>query len=75
MPNEVMIWRHTVTYLAVVLAISLLGAVALTWWIGSVSLGIHREDRRSAHAPVTLHGMAPGRTSRVARRSTGWHWA
>ena len=60
--------------IAVVLAISLLGTVGLAWWIGSVSLGIHREDRRS-RTPVTLHGMAPGRTTRVARRSTGWHWA
>jgi hypothetical protein len=61
--------------IAVVLAISLLGTVGLAWWIGSVSLGIHREDRRSPRTPVTLHGMAPGRTTRVARRSTGWHWA
>jgi hypothetical protein len=66
-----------VTYLAAVLAISLLGTVGLAWWIGSVSLGIHREDRRSEHALFTLRGMASGRTSRVARRSTGWHchWA
>jgi hypothetical protein len=63
-----------VTYLAVVVAISLLGTVGLAWWIGSVSLGIHREDRRSAHAQAILHGMAQGRTSRVARRSTGWYW-
>jgi hypothetical protein len=60
--------------IAVVLAISLLGTLGLAWWIGSVSLGIHREDHRSARTLVTLHGMAPGRTSRVARRSTGWRW-
>jgi hypothetical protein len=63
------------TYFTVLAVISFLGIVALVGWIGSVSLGIRREDRRSAHSTsVTLRGIAPGRASRVARHSTGCHW-
>jgi hypothetical protein len=63
------------TYFTVLAVISFLGTVALVGWIGSVSLGIHREDRRNRHdTSVSLHGMAPGRASRVARQATGCHW-
>jgi hypothetical protein len=63
------------TYFVALAVISFLGIVALAGWIGSVSLGIHREDHRSRHnTSVSLHGMAPGRASRVARQATGCHW-
>jgi hypothetical protein len=70
MPNEVMTWEAIMTGVAVLAVISLLGIVAVVGWIGYVSLGIHREDRRGTGiAPVTL-----SRASRIARHSTGAHW-
>ena len=63
------------TGLALVVAISLFGTIGLAWWIGSVSLGIRREDRQSRHnASATLRDMAPSRESRIARQATGCHW-
>jgi hypothetical protein len=63
------------TYFIVLATISFLGIVALVGWMGSVCLGIHREDHRSRRRiPATLHGTAPGRASRVARQATGCHW-
>jgi type II secretory pathway pseudopilin PulG len=64
-----MTWEATMTGVAVLAVISILGIVSAVIGIAYVSLGIRRDDRRSVvGAPAAL-----SRASRIARHATGAH--
>lgn len=54
---------------AVLAVISFAGIVSAVLWIASVSLGIHRDDRRGA---LSIQ-VTRSRLSRIARQATGAH--
>jgi hypothetical protein len=58
-------------------AIALVGIVATACWIIGVALGIRRGDKASLAVTTGAAqvGSDQGRVSRLARHSTGLHWA
>jgi hypothetical protein len=76
-PNDMVRWRPTMTGFAVLAGISFIGFMAALSWVVLVSIGIRRDDPGSVFKASSAdpNGVVPDRMARIARRSTGVHWA
>jgi hypothetical protein len=65
------------TGFAVLAIISLVGFMAALGWVALVSIGIRRDDPGSVSnaSPADSSGVVADRVARIARQSTGIHWA
>ncbi|HLK00357.1 MAG TPA: hypothetical protein VKU39_10685 [Streptosporangiaceae bacterium] len=57
----------------IIAVIAGIGIIMTVGWVVCVALGIRRDDRR--HLAMTAAGQDSPPVSRLARHSTGLHWA